>query len=101
MDEARLDGLLCPSVPWPAPAALAEANDEAMMLEGICATPFSVSGLPAISLPCGLAEDGLPVGLQLAGRLSSDRRLLETTACIEASLGRRIPERPPDCGRGM
>ena len=101
MDEARLDGLLCPSVPWPAPAALAEANDEAMMLEGICATPFSVSGLPAISLPCGLAEDGLPVGLQFAGRLSSDRRLLETAACIEASLGRRIPERPPDCGRGM
>ena len=32
MDEARLDGLLCPSAPWPAPVALHAANDEAMML---------------------------------------------------------------------
>ena len=97
MDEARLDGLLCPSAPWPAPADLQAANDEAMLLEGVCATPFSVSGLPAISLPCGLAEDELPAGLQLAGRAGGDRDVLAMAACIEASLGRRVPERPPDC----
>ena len=97
MDEARLDGLLCPSAPWPAPADLQAANDEEMLLEGVCATPFSVSGIPAISLPCGLAEDELPAGLQLAGRAGGDRDVLVMAACIEASLGRRIPERPPDC----
>ena len=97
MDESRLDGLLCPSAPWPAPAELPEANDEAMLLEGICATPFSVSGLPAISVPCGLAEEGLPAGLQLAGRAGHDRDVLAMAAGIEASLGRRSPERPPDC----
>ena len=97
MDEARLDGLLCPTAPWPAPADLPAANDEAMLLEGVCATPFSVSGIPAITLPCGLAEDGLPAGLQLAGRAGGDRDVLVAAACIEASLGRRIPERPPDC----
>ena len=97
MDEARLDGLLCPTAPWPAPADLQAANDETMLLEGICATPFSVSGIPAITLPCGLAEDALPAGLQLAGRAGSDRDVLAMAACIEASLGQRLPGRPPDC----
>ena len=97
MDEARLDGLLSPSVPWPVPAELPEANDEAMLLEGICATPFSVSGIPAISVPCGLAEDGLPAGLQLAGRMDHNRDVLVMAAGIEASLGRPNPARPPDC----
>ena len=97
MDEGRLDGLLCPTAPWPAPAELPEANDEAMLLEGVCATPFSVSGIPALSLPCGLAEDGMPAGVQLAGRAGADREVLAMAAGIEASLGRRTPERPPDC----
>ena len=97
MDEGRLDGLLCPTVPWPAPAELPEANDEAMLLEGICATPFSVSGIPAISVPCGVVEEGLPAGLQLAGRAGADRDVLVMAAGIEANLGRRTPKRPPDC----
>ena len=97
MDDARLDGLLCPSAPWPAPADLQAANDEAMLLEGVCATPFSVSGIPAISLPCGLAENELPAGLQLAGRAGGDRDVLAMAVRIEASLGQRVPERPPDC----
>ena len=96
MGEARLDGLLCPSAPWAAPVELPETNDEAMLLEGVCATPFSVSGIPAISLPCGLAEDGLPAGLQLAGRTGADRDVLAMAAGVEASLGRRLPGRPPD-----
>ncbi len=99
MDEARLDGLLCPTAPWPAPADLPAANDEAMLLEGVCATPFSVSGIPAITLPCGLAEDELPAGLQLAGRADRDRDLLAMAAGIEASLGRCVPGRPPVCAR--
>ena len=96
MDEARVDALLCPTVPWPAPAELQAANDEAMMLEGICATPFSVSGVPAMSLPCGFARDALPVGLQIAGRTGGDRDVLALAAGIEASMGGPVPERPPD-----
>ena len=36
----------------------------------------NVAGLPGVSFPCGLAEDGLPVGLQLIGPRSSDALLL-------------------------
>ena len=31
-------------------------------------TPFNVTGLPAISIPCGFSEDGLPLSIQIAGR---------------------------------
>ncbi len=37
---------------------------------------FDVLGLPAISIPCGLTPDGMPVGLQLAGPRGSEGRLL-------------------------
>lgn len=45
--------------------------------------PWNFSGLPAISLPCGLAADGLPVGLQFIGSAFSDTTLLQTAAAIE------------------
>jgi amidase len=48
---------------------------------------------PAISLPCGLTPDGLPVGLQLVGRPHGDAELLGTALLLEQALGfdRRVP----------
>ena len=37
---------------------------------------FNMNGIPAISVPCGFDDEGLPVGLQLAGPLFEDRRVL-------------------------
>ena len=53
----------------------------------------SVTGLPALSLPFGFTVDGLPVGLQLVGRLRGERDLLAYAAGIEAAVpaGRRRP----------
>lgn len=48
--------------------------------------PWNLTGLPAISIPCGLAADGLPVGLQLIGPAFSERRLLAIAASVEAGI---------------
>jgi aspartyl-tRNA(Asn)/glutamyl-tRNA(Gln) amidotransferase subunit A len=45
--------------------------------------PFNLTGHAAISLPCGLAEDGLPVGLQIVGPWRGDEVVLETAGAFE------------------
>jgi amidase len=58
---------------------------------------FTVVGLPAISVPCGFTRDGLPVGLQIAGRWHDDARVLRAAAAFEAAApwaDRRPPEPP-------
>lgn len=47
----------------------------------------NVSGAPAISLPMGQCSNGLPLGVQFAGKLGDDRQLLELAWEIEASGG--------------
>lgn len=56
--------------------------------------PFNMTGHPALSLPCGFADDGLPVGLQLIGRLHEDELLLQAAALLERALpdAARMPE---------
>ncbi|MBT6442774.1 MAG: amidase, partial [Alphaproteobacteria bacterium] len=44
--------------------------------------PFNLSGQPAISMPCGLAEDGLPAGLQIIGRPFDDVSVLRAAAAF-------------------
>ncbi len=44
---------------------------------------WNVAGNPAASVPCGIAEDGLPVGIQLVGRTDAETTLLSLSAQIE------------------
>jgi amidase len=55
---------------------------------------FSVLGLPAISIPCGMTRQGLPVGLQLVGRWRADGAVLNAAAAFEAARP-WAPWRPP------
>src|SRR3974390_269740 len=48
---------------------------------------ITLVGCPAISLPCGLNQDGLPIGLQLVGRPHGDAELLGTALLLEQALG--------------
>jgi aspartyl-tRNA(Asn)/glutamyl-tRNA(Gln) amidotransferase subunit A len=47
--------------------------------------PFNMTGNPALSIPCGFDGDGLPVGLQLIGRIGEDAQLLRAAALFEAA----------------
>lgn len=62
--------------------------------EGNCQLSAN-SGLPALSLPAGFAEDGLPVGLELLGPRWSDARLLAFAHALEQAIDRRRPPALP------
>jgi aspartyl-tRNA(Asn)/glutamyl-tRNA(Gln) amidotransferase subunit A len=61
------------------------ADPLAMYLNDFCTVPMSLAGIPAISIPCGLA-DGLPVGLQIAGPAFSENRVLDAAYALEQSI---------------
>jgi aspartyl-tRNA(Asn)/glutamyl-tRNA(Gln) amidotransferase subunit A len=60
--------------------------------------PFNISGQPAITVPCGLAADGLPAGLQIVGPWGHDRRVLDFAELCEQALAplnlNRVAPRP-------
>ncbi|WKK15766.1 amidase [Achromobacter insolitus] len=45
--------------------------------------PFNLTGMPALTLPCGNGRNGLPLGLQIAGARGADWRVLNTAARME------------------
>lgn len=48
---------------------------------------ITITGTPAISLPCGFTKTGLPVGLQIVGRPRGEAELLAFSAIVEAAFG--------------
>jgi aspartyl-tRNA(Asn)/glutamyl-tRNA(Gln) amidotransferase subunit A len=88
-----IDVLAMPSTPAPAPPIGSPALDTGEELRsGLLrhAGPFNTLGFPAISLPCGLTEDGRPIGLQLAAAPRREVFLLQVARAFEmqSSLGR-------------
>ena len=85
---STLDFLVTPVVPIPAPplAELKEHPDllrprELILLRNT--RPFNVWGLPAISIPCGFAAGGLPIGLQIAGPAWAETGILRLAFAYE------------------
>jgi amidase len=48
---------------------------------------LSLTGCPVVALPCGLSDEGLPIGVQLVGRPGSDARLLSYARRLEEAVG--------------
>lgn len=90
---ATHDALLCPTCAVTAPPASANDDDYVADLpdgrfRGLDVTcPFNLlPQCPALSLPAGFAEDGLPVGLQVVGHRYADEAVLSIGGAIEAAL---------------
>ncbi len=80
--------LVTPTIPVPPPtiAELKKNPDQLRERELILlrnTRPFNVWGLPAISVPCGFTEAGLPIGLQIAGPHWQEARILRLAHAYE------------------
>ncbi|HXZ34543.1 MAG TPA: amidase [Thermodesulfobacteriota bacterium] len=76
----RYDLLLTPSTSSPAPRGLESTGDAWFQV------PWSFSGLPTITLPSGLSQEGLPLGIQLVGKAFSEGKLLALARWCEKAL---------------
>lgn len=72
----EFDSLLLPTTPITAPVLEGEnAVERARQLTRFTA-PFNLTGLPALSLPCGFSGEGLPIGLQIVSRAWNEAGVL-------------------------
>jgi aspartyl-tRNA(Asn)/glutamyl-tRNA(Gln) amidotransferase subunit A len=91
---SSFDVLVSPTSPTTAFPIGAKVDDPmAMYLNDIFTIPANLAGVPAISLPCGLDDAGLPVGVQLTGPVLGEATVLRAASALEAGLGLAL--RPP------
>lgn len=98
---ADVDALVWPAVPAPAPpiedpavqlpSGKVPADYANVRLGGIA----NLTGVPAISVPCGLTGDGMPVGLQMLAPWGKDERLLDVAELLEEATERRHVDAAP------
>ncbi|MGB3697613.1 MAG: amidase [Gordonia sp. (in: high G+C Gram-positive bacteria)] len=92
------DVLVTPTMPIPAFDAGADVPPGWHSPDWTSWTPytyvFNMTQQPALSIPCGTSDDGLPVGLQLVGERFADRLVMRTGAALHARIADRTP-RPP------
>ncbi len=69
-----------------------------MYLGDIYTISVNLAGLPAVSLPCGVSSDGLPIGLQLIGDCFQEKKLIRAAYTYEQARG-KFPLSPAWEGR--
>lgn len=96
----EVDLLAGPSEPITAPPILAtevEIGERTVGTVGALTQytrPYNISGTPAISVPCGFSQAGMPIGLQLAGRAFDEVAVLRAAHAYEQATGWHT-RRPP------
>jgi aspartyl-tRNA(Asn)/glutamyl-tRNA(Gln) amidotransferase subunit A len=100
----RVDALASFVTPWPAPP-IEQLFRGVPITGGLTGLILSANllGLPAVFMPCGLSESGLPVGLQVVGPPGSEWRLLDVVEAVQRVTPwhrlRPPPEPAPPSGR--
>jgi aspartyl-tRNA(Asn)/glutamyl-tRNA(Gln) amidotransferase subunit A len=81
------DVLVSPTSPTTA-FRIGERTDDplAMYLSDVFTIPANLAGVPAISVPCGLDDGGLPIGLQFTGKILDEASILRAANAFEADL---------------
>jgi aspartyl-tRNA(Asn)/glutamyl-tRNA(Gln) amidotransferase subunit A len=94
----QCDVIIGPTAPTTAFELGAKTEDPVQMYLGdVFTIPAPLAGLPALSIPCGFDEKGLPVGLQLMGRHFSEGRLLGVAHAYQQATDwhTRVPTETP------
>jgi aspartyl-tRNA(Asn)/glutamyl-tRNA(Gln) amidotransferase subunit A len=97
---AEVDAILTPATPVIAPeigaveVSVGGVNEPVGNAITRYTSFFNMTGHPAITLPCGLHSQGLPIGAQLIGRHHADEQLLALASRIETDYDFTLP--PPD-----
>jgi aspartyl-tRNA(Asn)/glutamyl-tRNA(Gln) amidotransferase subunit A len=84
------DGFITPATTTPAPKGLTSTGDPAFN------APWSFCGLPAITVPSGVTEEGLPLGIQLVGHPFAEEELLRVAYWCERIIGFSHQPHNPD-----
>ena len=80
----KYDLILCPTCPTPA-FKLGEKYDDplAMYLSDLFTTFVNLARIPSLSVPAGKSKDGLPIGIQFAGKMFSEVKILQVAESWE------------------
>ncbi len=85
---ASVDAILTPATPSAAFALGSKQQDPiTMYLNDVFTVPASLAGLPGISVPAGLSEAGLPLGLQVLANKFAEDRVYQVAGALEAAAG--------------
>lgn len=81
---AGVDVMLTPAAPTTAlPLGDLPSDPVREYSADLCTVPVNLAGLPALSMPCGVDEEGLPIGLQLIGPAFGDEAVLQAAYTYE------------------
>jgi aspartyl-tRNA(Asn)/glutamyl-tRNA(Gln) amidotransferase subunit A len=80
----KVDVIATPTAPNPAFRFGEKTGDPlAMYLEDVFTVSINITGMPGLSVPCGMSKSGLPIGLQLIGKPFDEATLLRTAYAYE------------------
>ncbi|QJT94202.1 Asp-tRNA(Asn)/Glu-tRNA(Gln) amidotransferase subunit GatA [Wolbachia endosymbiont of Diaphorina citri] len=86
----KIDYILVPSAPTEAFGLNEKPDPLIMCINDVFTVPASLSGLPAISVPVGLSNEGLPLALQVIGNYYDEAGILNMASVIEQNCGRIV-----------